>query len=168
MATAISISTSSRLTYSLADSPDVGTLGEGYETSISRTVSNGTASGQANAAWAELVTIPAGQVLSLDLTNLPATKLGFTGHVNFSTLKDVVVLNKESVAGRYVFWGVSSPSDATGYAARINRGGDYRWTDYADGVAITAGNKTIYIANPGTDAVLLEVAFCGVGTYVDN
>jgi hypothetical protein len=168
MATAMSISTANRLSYSLAGAPELGTLGEGYETSVSRTVSNGTASNQANAAWAELVTVPAGQVLSLDLTNLAAEKFNFAGYVSFSVVKDVMVVNKETVAGRYVLWGVSSPSDTTGYAARINRSGDYRWSDYADGVTLTAGNKTIYVANPGAAAVLLEVAICGVGTYIDN
>ena len=168
MATAISISTANRLSYSLAGSPDLGTLGEGYETSVSRTVANGTGSNQANAAWVELVTVPAGQVASLDLTNMVAEKFGFVGYVEFAVVKDVMVVNKESAAGRFVLWGVASPSDTTGYAARINRGGDYRWTDYADGVAVTSGNKVLYVANPGVSPVLLEVAICGIGTYHDN
>ena len=168
MATAIAISTANRLSWSLSDAPTLGSAGEMYETSTTRTVANGTGSLQANAAWADLVTIPAGQVLSLDITNLSTAKFGIAGHVAFSTIKDVFVINKETTAGRYVLYGVASPSDVTGYAARINRGGEHRWTDYVDGISVNAGNKTIYIANPGADSVTLEIAICGVGTYVSN
>lgn len=168
MSTAISIGTANRLSWSLADTPTVGLAGESYETSITRTVANGTASGQANAAWADIVTVPAGQVLALDLTLLSTAKFGIAGYVTFTTVKDVFVVNKETTAGRYVLYGVSSPSDTTGYAAKINRGGEHRWTDYLDGIAINAGNKIVYIANPTASAVTLEIAVCGIGTYVST
>lgn len=166
MTTALSISTSDRLSWTLSDAPTVGAAGETYETAVSRSVANGTASGQANAAWADLVTIPAGQVLSLDLTLLSTAKFGIQGHVDFSEVNDVFVINKETESGRYVLFGVASPSDTTGFAARINRGGSYRWTDYIDGAAVTTGDHIINIANPGSQSVTLEIAICGVGTYV--
>lgn len=168
MPTAIAISTASRLSWSLTDTPSVGTAGESYETSNSQRVSDGTSVGQANAAWADLVTIPANQVLALDATQLSTAKFGIAGYVAFSVLKDVMVINRETAAGRHVLYGVASPADTTGYAARINRGGEHRWTDYTDGVSINASNKMIYIANPGTAAVTLEIAMAGVGTYVST
>jgi hypothetical protein len=168
MPSAIAITTSNRLSYTLVGAPDLGTLGEGYDTSSPREIENGTGPDQADAAWTALVTIPASTVLSLDLTNLVSSKFGFVGYVNMSVLKDVFVINKETEAGRYVLWGVSSPSDITGYSARINRNGDFRWTDYTDGVAINSGNKILYCANPGINPVTLEIAMAGVGTYNDN
>lgn len=168
MANAISITTASRLAWSLVDDPAVGAAGESYESSSALSVSNGTGSGQANAAWVGVVAIPAGQVLALDVTALATEKFSFNGVVNFSVIKEVLVINRETEAGRHVLYGVSSPSDTTGYAARINRSGEHKWADYADGVSINASNKMIYIANPGTAEVTLEIAMAGVGTYVST
>ena len=168
MAVTAALSTNSRLTFSLADSPAIGSVSQSVEVKSSRTVDNGTGAGQANAAWSARVTLPAGQVYSLDLTALPMTAFNLAGKLALSTLKDVLVVNNETTAGRYLLYGVISPADVTGYAARINRGADYRWSDYQDGVAVNAGNKTIYIANPSGGSVTFDIALAGVGTYSDT
>jgi hypothetical protein len=157
-----------RLTFSLADTQLIGSVTGDVEVRSSVTVANGTGAGQANVAWATKVTLPAGQVYSIDLTNLAASAFGYVGKVNVATLKDVIVVNNETTANRYVLYGVISQADTTGYAARINRGGSYRWSDYQDGVAITAGNKTLYIANPSGGSVSFDLALAGVGTFLDN
>lgn len=157
-----------RLTFSLADTQLVGSVTGDVEVKSSLTVANGTGAGQANVGWATEVTLAAGQVYSIDLTNLAASAFGYQGKVTVATLKDVIVVNNETVSGRYLLYGVISPSDTTGYAARINRGGSYRWTDYQDGIAITTGNKTLYIANPSSGSVTFDIALAGVGTFSDN
>jgi hypothetical protein len=157
-----------RLTFSLADTQLVGSVTGEVEVRSSVVVANGTAAGQANVAWATGVTLAAGQAYSFDLTNLAASAFGYVGKVNVATLKDVLVVNNETAAGRYLLYGVISQADTTGYAARINRGGSYRWTDYQDGIAVNAGNKTIYIANPSSGSVTFDIALAGVGTFSDN
>lgn len=157
-----------RLTFALADTQLVGSVTGTVEVKVSTTVENGTGAGQANAAWATEVTLAAGQAYSFDLTNLPASAFGYVGRVSLTALKDVLVVNSETAAGRYLLYGVISPQDTTGYAARINRGGSYRWTDYQDGIAVTAGNKTLYIANPTAFSVKFSLAVAGVGTFLDN
>jgi hypothetical protein len=157
-----------RLTFSLADTQLIGSVTGDVTVRASQTVANGTGAGQANVGWAAQVTLPAGQVYSLDLTNLPASAFGYVGKVNVTTLKDVIVVNNETVANRYLLYGVIAANDTTGYAARVNRSGSYRWTDYQDGIAINAGNKTLYIANPSAGSVTFDLALSGVGTYSDN
>lgn len=164
----LTLTGNSRLTFSLADVQLVGSVTGEVEVRTTQTVANGTAAGQANVAWATSVTIPAGQVYSLDLTNLAASAFGYVGVVTVSTLKDVIVVNRETAANRYVLYGVVSPADTTGYAARINRGGSYRWTDYQDGIGITSGNKMLYIANPSGGSVTFDIALAGVGSFSDN
>jgi hypothetical protein len=168
MAVTAALSTNSRLTFSLADSPTLGSVSQSVEVKSSRTVENGTGAGQANAGWAARVTLAAGQVYSLDLTALPMTAFNLGGKLTLTTLKDVIVVNNETTAGRYLLYGVISPADVTGYAARLNRGADYRWSDYQDGIAVTAGNKLLYIANPSNGSVTFDVALAGVGTYTDT
>ena len=168
MAVTAALSTNSRLTFSLAEIPAIGQISQTVELKNSRTVENGTGAGQANAGWAARVTVAAGQVYSLDLTALPMEAFNLAGKLTLSTLKDVIVVNNETAAGRYILYGVISPADVTGYAARLNRGADYRWSDYQDGVAIGAGNKTVYIANPSNGSVTFDIALAGVGTYSDT
>ena len=168
MPVAASISTNSRLTFSLADSPDLGTISQAVEIWSARTVENGTGAGQANAAWSARVTLAAGQVYSLDLTALSLSAFNLGGKLTLSVLKDVIVVNNATTAGRYLLYGVISPADVTGYAARLNRGADYRWSDYQDGITVTAGNKLLYIANPSNGSVTFDIALAGVGTYSDT
>jgi hypothetical protein len=164
----LSLTGNSRITFSLADTQLVGSVTGEVEVRSTQTVENGTAAGQANVAWATEVTLAAGQAYSFDLTNLAASAFGYVGKINVATLKDVLVVNNETTAGRYLLYGVISQADTTGYAARINRGGSYRWTDYQDGIAVNAGNKTIYIANPSSGSVTFDLALAGVGTFSDN
>ena len=168
MAVTASISTNSRLTFALADSPDLGSISQSVGVKTSRTVTNGTGAGQANAAWSARVTLAAGQVYSLDLTDLSLSAFNLAGKLTLSTLKDVIVVNNSTTAGRYLLYGVISPADTTGYAARLNRGADYRWSDYQDGIAVTAGNKMVYIANPSAGLITFDIAIAGVGTFVDT
>jgi hypothetical protein len=164
----LTLTGNTRLTFSLADTQLVGSVTGDVEVRATQTVANGTGSGQANVAWATEVTLAAGQVYSLDLTNLSASAFGYQGKVSVTTLRDVIVVNNETTANRYLLYGVISAQDTTGYAARINRGGSYRWTDYQDGIAVTAGNKTLYIANPSGGSVTFDIALAGVGSYSDN
>lgn len=169
MATSLSASGNSRLTYSLSDSPLIGSVGESVEIRTSRSVANGTGSGQANAAWRNRVTIAAGTVYGLDLRTLGATVFGFGGQVALSTLKEIMVVVNTTTSTAYVLFGVIGPSDTTAYTARINAGGDYRAADYQVGWPITAGvNDTIYIANPSPVSVELDIGVVGVGTYSDT
>ena len=168
MAVTASISTNSRPTFALVDSPDLGSISQSVEVKTSRTVTNGTGAGQANAAWSARVTLAAGQVYSLDLTDLSLSAFNLAGKLTLSTLKDVIVVNNSTTAGRYLLYGVISPADTTGYAARLNRGADYRWSDYQDGIAVTAGNKMVYIANPSAGLITFDIALAGVGTFVDT
>lgn len=169
MAITFTGSSNIRSGYSLSDSPVIGAVGESAELRVNRSVENGTGSDQANVAWRNQVTITNGQVYSLDLLNLGATVFGFGGKVSITTLKEVFVVVKTTTASRYLLWGVIGPNDTTAYAARLGRGGDYRWSDYADGIAITNNvNNTIYVANPSGGSVTFDVLLVGVGTFSDT
>jgi hypothetical protein len=169
MATTLSVSRSSRTSYSLADDPAIGGVAESAELRTSHAVTNGTGSNEANAAWRNRITIAAGQVYSLDLTALGATVFGFGGQVSLTKLKEVYVLVNTDTAGAHVLWGVIGPGDTTGYAARIGRGGEYRWADYADGITVTnSANDMIYVANPSAGSVEIDLLLVGVGTYSDT
>jgi hypothetical protein len=168
MATSIDISTNSRMTWTLSDSPDIGTIAETAELKTSRSITNGTGSGEANVAWRGRVTVPAGQVYSLELDNLGSTAFNFAGKVVMQTLKDFVVINRTTANYAYVLVGVIGPNDTTGYSAKVNRGADYRVSDYLDGWPVTAGNKVVYIANPSAVACELDIGAIGVGVLEDT
>jgi hypothetical protein len=162
----LSLTGNSRLTWSLSDSPVIGTVGKSAEIKTSRTVANGTGAGEANVAWVNRVTIASGQVYSLELRNLGDTVFGFAGKITMTTLKELFCVVNTTTANRYVLFGVIGPSDTTAYTARINRGGDYRVADYTDGWPVTQNvNDVIYIANPSAGAVEIDLGVVGVGTF---
>ena len=165
MPNTLSLSANSRLTWSVTD----GTASESQELRTSRAITNGTGENQANVAWRNQVTIPAGQAYSFDLNNLGDTALGFSGRVTITNLREMFAVNLTTTAGAYVLWGVIGPGDTTAYAARIGRGGEFRVADYLDGQAVNVGvDNVLYVANPSAVAVMLDVGFVGVGTYTDT
>jgi hypothetical protein len=168
VATTLSLTGNSRISWSLTDDPTIGSLSESAELRTARTVENGTGSGQANVAWRNRVTIAAGQAYSIELDNLGATAFGFAGKVVVTTLKEFMVVVNTETASRHVLVGVIAPNDTTAFSARVNRGGDYRVADYLDGWAVTNNNKIIYIANPSGGSVEIDVAVVGVGSTVDT
>ena len=169
MATELTVTGNSRLSYSLSELPVIGSVSEAAELRTGRNVANGTGENQANVAWRNRVTIAAGQVYSFDLRDLGATIFGFAGRVTMTKVKEVMVVNNTTTAGRYCLWGVIAPNDTTAYVAYLNRGGDYRWADYLDGRTVTAGvNNMIYVANPSPGTVEIDLLLVGVGTFSDT
>jgi hypothetical protein len=168
VATTLAVSGNSRLTWSLTDDPTIGSLSESAELRLTRSVEQGTGSGQANVAWRNRVTIAAGQAYSLELDNLGASAFGFAGKIAITTLKEFMVIVNTETASRWVLVGVIGPGDTTAFSARVNRGGDYRVADYLDGWAVTNANKVLYIANPSAGAVEIDVAVVGVGAISDT
>jgi hypothetical protein len=165
MPNTISLSANNRITWTVSD----GVAAESQEVRTARSITNGSGANQANVAWRNQVTIPAGQVYSFDMNNLADSALGYSGRVTITSIRDVMVVNMTTTAGAYVLWGVIGPSDSSAYAARIGRGGEYRVADWYDGQAVTVGvDNVIYVANPSSVAVTLDVAFAGVGTYSDT
>lgn len=169
MATTLSGSTNTRVTWALADAPDIGSLSESAEIKLTRTLEHGTGAGQANVGWRERVAIPAGQTYTLELDNLPATAFGFAGTVSLATLKDFYLQNTATVAGRYVLVGTVGPADATAYSAKVGAGGEYRVADYLVGWPVVNNTSdTIHIANPSAAAITLELTLVGVGTIAES
>lgn len=165
----LSLTTNARLSYTWADAPAIGSLAESVELKTTRNVANGTGENEANVAWRDRVTIPAGQSYALELTNLGATAFGFGGRVTLDTLKEFFVINTNTTGAGYVLVATIGPSDATAYAAKVARGGDFRVADYATGWAVTAGaDDTIHLANPSAVAVTVELGVVGVGTTEDT
>ena len=158
----------STLSWSFVDPPVFGSRSESAAITTSRTIVNGTGSGQANVAWRDRITIADGQTYAADLDDLGATAFGYGGRVVLTTLKEMRVVVRTATAGRYVLVGVIAPGDTTAYSARVNRGGDYSVADYLDGWPVTNGNKTVYIANPSGGSVEIDLAFVGVGTTEDT
>lgn len=169
MSNTFSATTNTRVTYTLSDSPAIGSLSEGAELKVNRRIDDGTAAGQCNVGWREQATIPAGQTYTLELDNLGATAFGFAGTVTFTTLRDFYLINTATTAGRHVLVGTIGPSDATAYSAKIGAGGEYRVADYLVGWPVVANTSdTIHIANPTAHAITVELVLLGVGTIAND
>lgn len=169
MPTTFSGTTNTRVTYTIADAPAIGSISDGAELKTTRRIENGTAANQANVGWREQATIPAGTTYTLELDNLGATAFGFAGTVIFSTLKDFYLINTATAAGRHVLVGTVGPSDSTAYSAKIGAGGEYRVADYLVGWPVVNNTSdTIHIANPTAYPITVELVLLGVGSIVES
>jgi hypothetical protein len=161
-------SVSSSLSFSLAGSPTLGSETKAVDLSFSQSIDQGTAAGQATAGWADVISIPAGSVLAIDLGSVDATALGFNGTVAFTQVRAISIRNRAAAATAVLLVGCpSSGNDTNAYAAKLQGGGRWGWEDFTHGAPVTAANQTLTITNTSAAAISVEIGIIGLGTYVD-
>ena len=161
-------SVSSSLSFSLTGSPTLGSETKAVDLSLSESIDNGTGAGQATAGWADVVAIPAGSVLAIDLGAVDANALGFNGTVVFTQIRAIRIRNRATSATSIVLVGCpSGGNDTNAYAAKLAGGARWGWEDFTNGVAVTAANLTLTVTNVSAASVDVEIGIIGIGTYVD-
>lgn len=161
-------SVSGAFAFSLTGAPALGSEVKAVELASADSVSHGTDPGQATAGSALLETIPAASVLSIDLENVDASSLGFTGVVRFTEIRALWVRNLETSAAKVVLLGCpSGGNDTTAYAAKLPGGARWAWDDFTTGIAVTSANRYLTLTNVGTGSAVVQVGLIGLGTLID-
>lgn len=95
-------------------------------------LSNGTAAGQANAYWRDLLSIPASSAATVDLFALPMSAFGGTGTIALAPVKMLLVVNRSAAA-----------------AVKVNAATSNRWTGFADGAHLLPAGATLFALDAG-------------------
>ena len=125
-------------------------------------LANGTAAGQANGYFRDVITIAAGGTATVDLRNLTLRAFGGTGTLSFASIKAIVVRNRSTTATLSV--GGSTTNRWSGLAAgavTLAASGCLYSTAPA-GWATTATDKVLSITNNGAAAADVELVLAGV------
>lgn len=125
-------------------------------------LANGTAAGEANGYFRDVITIAAGGTASVDLRNLTLRAFGGTGTLSLASVKAIVVRNRSTTATLSV--GVSTSNRWSGLAAgavALAPSGCLYSTAPA-GWPTTATNKVLAITNTGAAAADVELVLAGV------
>jgi hypothetical protein len=162
-------SVSSGFSFTIAGDPVIGSESQSVDLSSSESVGNGTAAGQAQVGWATVVSIPANSVLSIDLRNADASVLGLLGVVRFTEIRAARVRNTETSTAKVALVGCpSAGTDTTAWAARVAGGGRWEWSNFSLGDTVDDAGRYFTVTNPGASAVIVEVGFIGLGSFVDT
>lgn len=160
---------SSGFSFTLTGAPALGSESKAVDLSTAQSISSGTGVGQAQVGWADIVSIPANSVLSLDLQNADASVLGLGGVVRFTEMRLMRVSNLETDTAKIALIGCpSAGTDTTAYAARIRGGGKWEWEGFALGETVDDPTRYFTITNPGASAVSVQIALMGLGSFVDT
>jgi hypothetical protein len=128
------------------------------------TLTNGTADGEANAYWRDLISIPGGQTATIDLFNLPTTAFGGTGSIALYKIKMLLVVNRSLTAG--VVFGDATSNRWEGYSSGaqwLPAGATLFALDTATGYLADGSSRNILITNDSaTDAASIDVYIAGV------
>ena len=125
-------------------------------------LTNGTAAGEANGYFRDVITIAAGGTATVDLRNLTLRAFGGTGTLSFSSIKTIVVRNRSTTASLSV--GVATANRWSGFAAgaaTLAPSGCLYSTAPA-GLATSASDKVLAITNNGATAADVELVLAGV------
>ena len=162
-------SISSGFTFTLAGTPVLGSESKAVDLSTAQSIAQGTASGQAQIAWADVVSIPANTVLSIDLENVDASVMGLVGLMQFTEMRLIRVRNLETDTAKIALIGCpSAGTDTTAYAGRIRGGGKWEWEGFALGETVDEASRYFTVTNPGASAVQVQIGFMGLGAMVDS
>lgn len=161
-------SVSGAFAFSLTGAPAIGSEVKAVDLSSGDSVTHGTGAGQATAGAALVETIPAASVLSIDLENVDASALGFTGVVRFTEIRALWVRNTETSATKVILLGCpSGGNDTTAYAAKLPGGARWAWDDFTTGIAVDSANRYLTLTNVGSGSVAVEIGLIGLGTLID-
>lgn len=133
---------------------------------VSQTIalSNGGGTGQANAYWRDLISIPASGSATIDLFDLPTNAFGGAGSIALYKIKMMLVVNRSETAG--VVFGGAATNRWEGWsdgAQWIPAGGTLFALDAGDGFAADSSSRNVVITNDSSaDAASIDVYIAGV------
>ncbi len=129
---------------------------------------DGTASGEADAMWADDRTVNSGVVDALELDNLPA--VGAVGAVTFSTIKGIVIFN-DSAADYLTVGGGGGGRTAPSADAWSDTDGGVALSPFnvdADSFAVGAGDYFLWTSKAGVSVVNATAEALGIEGFVTN
>jgi hypothetical protein len=161
MANTLSVTGSSRLSWSLTDAQAVGSAVRTVDERSSRTITHGTGPNQATVAYTNTHTVAASSTLSLAFGSISTSSFGSTGTLAVTTVKEMLV-SPTGVTGAFVY--VGGGSGVTG--VKVNTGGEYHLCDYAVGLSPSEWvGSTLRVQNTTTGSINVDVSIVGIGSY---
>ena len=127
-------------------------------------LSNGSAAGQADAYWRDLLAIPAGDDATIDLFALPMSAFGGSGSIALYKIKMFLVVNRSETAA--ITFGGTATNRWSGFSAgaiSIPPGGTLFALDTGNGYAANGSSRNVHIQNDSaTAAASVDVNIVGV------
>ena len=163
MAASFSLAGTLRVVPSWVDELSTTALTDSVTALIPFTLTDGTAAGQANGYYKDVITIAAGGTANVDLRALPLVFMGGTGTLSLASVKVLLIRNRSTAASLSA--GVSVANRWTALSAdsiAIGPEGVLYTTHLAAGLATTTTNKVLAITNNGAAAADIEVYVVGV------
>lgn len=151
MASTFSMAGSLRISPIWVEPLDASTVTDATTALVPFGFENGTGSGQANAYWRDLVSVPATTTTTINLTALPMNVFGTAGTLDMDRQKLLLVRNRSTTIGLTVALGTS-------VTAALNAGGVVLASSTAAGWSETS----LTLTNAGASAVSVEVYIVGV------
>jgi hypothetical protein len=152
------------LTINRVDAQEVGAITTAAVVSGQYAITDGDGPGEADLAFTDTRTIPAGSVEELDLLTLSQSTLGVEVPYHFRQLRIVRIVNNETAAGRRLLVGVDPGRPTSVYAAEIGPASEWVAVNHADSWRVTSANSVVRLANPS--AAPLSYSIYLVGTSV--
>lgn len=151
MAASFSLAGSLRVSPTWVEPLDASTVTDAVTALVTFSLEHGTGSGQADAYWRDLITVPAATTSTVNLAALAMNVFGTAGTLDLDRQKLILVRNRSTTTGLTVALGTS-------VTATLNAGGVVLATSTAAGWSET----TLTLTNAGAASVAVEVYIAGV------
>lgn len=127
------------------------------------TLGDGNAEGAADLVYAETRTIAANGVDVIDCAAITQQTLDIPVPFPFAQIRAVRVVNNETTAGRYIYFGASETDPFGTFAWAIGPESEFLSVNYRDAWLVNATNGTVRIANPSAVPVSYSIVLIGSG-----
>lgn len=127
-------------------------------------LTNGSAAGQADAYWRDLIAIPASSSATVDLFALPMSAFGGTGSLALYKIKMLLVINRSEAAA--ISFGAADANRWSGHSAgaiALPAGATLFALDTANGYPVSGSSRNVVIQNQSaTAAASVDLYIAGV------
>lgn len=125
------------------------------------TLGDGFGEGAADIVYAETRTIPANGIDTIDCAALTQQTLEIPVPFTFAQIRVVRVVNNETTAGRYIYFGASETDPFGVFAWAVGPESEFLSVNYRDAWLVNAQNGVVRIANPSGVEVSYSIVLIG-------
>lgn len=125
------------------------------------TLGDGAGEGNADLVYAETRTIPANGVDTIDCAAITQQTLEIPVPFAFAQIRVVRVVNNESAAGRYIYFGASETDPFGTFAWAVGPESEFLSVNYRDAWLVNGQNGTVRVSNPSNVDVSYSIVLIG-------
>lgn len=151
----------SRIQWTRVDAQEIGSVTNKKIASTVYQIGDGTGEAAANIVYAETRTIEATGLDTIDCAALTQQTLEVPVPFAFTKIRVLRVVNNETAAGKYLYFGANPNDPFNVFSFAIGPGSELLSVNHIDGWLVNETNSVFHVSNPNAAALSYSIVLIG-------